>query len=240
MKARFLLTAALAAASFAACADEAEVRKSLEAHLTGAKVGAIRKLPNIDLYEAVINGRNIVYTDPKGETAFVGRMIDVRTQENLTQRRVDELTRVDFSKLPLERAIVTVKGSGARKIAVFSDPDCPYCKQLEHELQGVTDVTIYTFLFPLTAVHPDAMRKARLVWCAPDRAKAWSDIMLKGREPDNAATCESPINANLELGEKLKIDGTPGIAFASGRLVPGLIKRELIERYLDEKSSPPG
>jgi thiol:disulfide interchange protein DsbC len=236
MKTRFLLAAALAAACLPALADEALVRKSLEQNLPGATVGAIRKLPNVDLYEAVVNGRNIVYTDPKGETAFVGRMIDVRSQRNLTQERVDELTRVDFGKLPLERAIVTVKGSGARKVAVFSDPDCPYCKQLERELAAVTDVTIYTFLFPLTSVHPDAMRKARLVWCAPDRASAWSDIMLKGREPDNAATCESPIGANLELGAKLNIEGTPGIVFASGRLVPGAIKREQIERYLDEKA----
>jgi thiol:disulfide interchange protein DsbC len=224
--------AALLALSFHAFGDEAEIRKSLEAAMPGASIDAIRKLPKLELYEVVFNGRNIVYTDSAGETAFVGRMVDVRTQENLTEKRIDEITRVDFSKLPFERAIVTVKGSGARKLAVFADPDCPYCKQLERELENVTDVTIYTFLFPLTSVHPDAMRKSRLVWCAPDRAKAWSDIMLKGREPDNAASCEAPINANLELGEKLKIEGTPGIVFASGRLVPGMIKRDAIERYL--------
>jgi thiol:disulfide interchange protein DsbC len=171
---------------------------------------------------------------------LVGRLVDIRTHENLTDKRIAELSRVEFSTLPLERAIVTVKGSGARKLAVFSDPDCPYCKQLERELDGVGDVTIYTFLFPLTSIHPDAERKARLVWCAPDRARAWSELMLLGREPENVATCSSPIAENLRLGEKLSIEGTPGIVFASGRLVPGVIGREQIERYLAERSLPSG
>jgi len=136
----------------------------------------------------------------------------------------------------IDRAIVTVKGSGARKLAVFSDPDCPYCKQLERELDGISDVTIYTFLYPIVSLHPDAARKARLVWCASDRARAWSELMLRGREPENAASCPSPLADNLVLGGKLSIDGTPGIVFPSGRLVPGVIARDLIERYLSERT----
>jgi thiol:disulfide interchange protein DsbC len=228
----FLLAASLSAYTLACAAGEAAIRKSLAEHLPDARVGTVRKLPKLDLYEVVLNGRNIIYTDASGEIAFVGKMMDVRTHRNLTEQRIDEITRVDFSALPLERAIVTVKGSGARKVAVFSDPDCPYCKQLERELEGITDVTIYTFLYPLASIHPDAPRKARLVWCAADRAKAWSELMLKGREPDNAADCAAPIGENVRLAEKLAIEGTPGIVFASGRLVPGLVKRDAIERYL--------
>ena len=218
----------------AAAADEAAVRKGLSESMPTIRIESVRKLPNVDLYEVVANGRNIFYVDPSGTTAFVGKMVDVASQKNLTEARTQELLRVDFSQLPLERAVVTVKGSGARKVAVFSDPDCPYCKRLEKELEGVTDVTIYTFLYPLTAIHPDAARKARLVWCAPDRAKAWSELMLSGREPGNDATCAAPINDNIALAGKLAIEGTPGIIFASGRLVPGLIKREEIERFLGE------
>ena len=235
-----LAAAALFVLALPAAADEAAIRKALAASLPDTELGPIRKLPKLDLYEVVVNRREIIYTDATGELALVGRLVDVRSQENLTERRKTELSKVDFSALPLERAIVTVKGNGARKLAVFSDPDCPYCKQLERELEGITDVTVYTFLFPLASIHPDATRKARLIWCAPDRARAWSDMMLKGREPDSAGTCETPINANLELGEKLAIDGTPGIVFASGRLVPGLIKRDVLERYLSEKELPRG
>lgn len=230
---RFILFAALAACSSGALAGEAQIRRSLGEHLPDARVGAVRKLPDLELYEVVINGRNVIYTDASGKTAFVGKMMDMRTHENLTEKRIDELTRVDFSSLPLERAIVAVKGSGARRVAVFSDPDCPYCKQLERELEGITDVTIYTFLYPPASIHPDAARKARLVWCAPDRARAWSELMLKGREPDNAATCAAPIGENIALAERLAVEGTPGIVFASGKLVPGLIRRDAIERYLE-------
>jgi len=232
-------TAAMLLAS-TAIADEAAIRKSLIASMPDLRIESVRKLDGIDLYEVVNNGRNVFYVDPRGEVAIVGKMVDVRTHENLTEKRIAELSRVEFSALPLERAIVTVRGSGARKLAVFSDPDCPYCKQLERELDGVGDITIYTFLFPIVSLHPDAERKARLVWCAPDRARAWSELMLLGREPANGATCPSPIVENLRLGEKLSIDGTPGIVFASGRLVPGVIGRELIERYLAERSLPSG
>jgi thiol:disulfide interchange protein DsbC len=237
---RFACAAAALLLASAAVADEAEIRKSLTASMPDLKIESVRKLDRIDLYEVVNNGRNVFYVDSRGETALVGRLVDIRTHENLTDKRIAELSRVEFSTLPLERAIVTVKGSGARKLAVFSDPDCPYCKQLERELDGVGDVTIYTFLFPLTSIHPDAERKARLVWCAPDRARAWSELMLLGREPENVATCSSPIAENLRLGEKLSIEGTPGIVFASGRLVPGVIGREQIERYLAERSLPSG
>jgi len=220
----------------AAIADEAAVRKSLLENMPDMKIESVRKLDGIDLYEVVNNGRNVFYVDPRGEIAIVGRMVDVRTRENLTEQRIAELSRVEFSALPLDRAIVTVKGSGARKLAVFSDPDCPYCKQLERELDGISDVTIYTFLYPIVSLHPDAARKARLVWCASDRARAWSELMLRGREPENAASCPSPLADNLVLGGKLSIDGTPGIVFPSGRLVPGVIARDLIERYLSERT----
>jgi thiol:disulfide interchange protein DsbC len=235
MKSPILAAAAILAVALAvppAAADEAQIRKALAASLPDARVGAIRKLPGLELYEVVLNGSNIVYSDAKGEVAFVGRMMDLRTHDNLTQKRIEELTRVDFAALPLERAIVSVKGSGARKVAVFSDPDCPYCKQLERELEGVTDVTIYTFLYPLASIHPDAPRKARLVWCAPDRASAWNELMLQGREPANGGECPNPVAENVALAGKLAIEGTPGIVFESGRLVPGLIKRDAIERYL--------
>lgn len=215
-------------------ADEAVIRKALGASMPDLKIESMRKLPKLEMYEVVVNGRNVLYVEPTGTTAFVGRMLDVQSKENLTEKRIQELLRVDFSGLPLDKAIVSVKGSGARKLAVFSDPDCPYCRQLEKELQGITDVTIYTFLYPLVSIHPDAPRKARLVWCAPDRAKAWDELMLLGREPDNGASCAAPINDNVALAQKLSIEGTPGIVFASGRLIPGLIQRAAIEQFLNE------
>lgn len=235
---RAVAAAVLAAACGSAAADEAVIRQSLNGSMPDLKIESVRKLPKLEMYEVVVNGRNILYVDPTGSTAFVGRMMDVKSKDNLTDKRIEELTRVDFRSLPLDNAIKEVRGSGKRVVALFSDPDCPYCKQLEKELVGITDVTIYTFLYPLVSIHPDAPRKSRLVWCASDRAKAWSELMLQGKEPANEATCAAPINDNIALAAKLSIEGTPGIVFASGRLVPGLIKRDAIERFLAEGVQP--
>ena len=127
---------------------------------------SITKLPQLDLYEVVGNGNRIFYTDAKGEFALMGNLIDLKTRVNLTQQRQDQLNVVDFSRLPLDKAFVKVKGDGSRKIAIFTDPDCPYCKRLEQELAKVSNVTVYVFLYPLPQLHPDAPRKARAVWCA--------------------------------------------------------------------------
>jgi thiol:disulfide interchange protein DsbC len=139
---------------------------------------------------------------------------------------------VDWAKLPLDKAIVKVKGKGERKVALFSDPDCPYCQQLERELMDVDNVTIYIFLYPLTTIHPDAERKARLVWCAPDRARAWDELMLLKREPAGPADCATPFKEIAEFADKSWILGTPGIVFSSGQLVPGAINRQQFEQLL--------
>jgi thiol:disulfide interchange protein DsbC len=135
--------------------------------------------------------------------------------------------------LPLNQAIKVVKGNGSRKLAVFSDPDCPFCKQLEQQaLVGLNDVTIYTFLFPLAELHPDAANKAKAIWCAQDRTRAWQDWMLNGQLPKGATTCATPVEENAELGKKLGIRGTPLLIFANGKRVSGAIPAQEIEARL--------
>lgn len=235
----FLSAIYLFASQSAAAGEFEELRRTLTERMPQVTIGEIRKLPYADLYEVQGNGMNVFYTDAKGEIGLFGTLTDLQTRANLSEQRKQELMVVDFSALPLDKAIVTVKGSGARRLAVFSDPDCPYCKQLEQELKDVTDVTIYTFLYPLADLHPDAPRKARLVWCAADRAKAWEHLMLLGKEPAAAgAECEAPIGAVADVAKKYWILGTPGMVFSSGKLVPGSIPKAQIEALLspDEKS----
>lgn len=216
--------------------DTDGLRKSLMAKMPGTQIGAITKTPYAGLYEVVANGINVFYTDKKGDIALIGKLIDLKTQQDLAERRMQELRKIDFAKLPLEQAIVKVKGDGSRKLAVFSDPDCPFCKQLEKELESVSNVTIYTFLFPLTELHPDSLRKAESIWCSKDRAQAWDDLMLKEKEPvaaDNK-NCETPIRAISGLAHKLWITGTPGMIFGSGKLVPGVLPGKQIEEMLND------
>ncbi len=222
------------AAAIAQPTEPPGLRKALTERMPGVKLGEIRAIPYFGgLYEVVANGLNVFYTDARGEIALMGELIDLASKRSLSQERLAQLRTIDFASLPLDRAIVKVKGNGSRRMALFSDPDCPFCRQLERELLDITDVTIYTFLLPIKSLHPDAVRKAELVWCASDRARAWDELMLTGREPDSAQRCDTPLAEVAQLADKLSISGTPGIIFGNGMLVPGAIKRAEIEQRLN-------
>ncbi|MEY4928422.1 MAG: hypothetical protein RL279_161, partial [Pseudomonadota bacterium] len=147
----------LSSLSVAAMADEASLKKAVEAAYPKFKVESISKTPYPGLYEVFMAGQ-IIYTDEKMTFLIAeGRLVDPKSRKDLTSERMDELTKIDFAKLPLDQAIKVVKGNGSRKLVVFSDVDCPYCKRLEqNELSNITDVTVYTFLYPIVQLHPDA------------------------------------------------------------------------------------
>jgi thiol:disulfide interchange protein DsbC len=227
----------LTACAAAAGEDEDRLARILTERLPGLQVESIRKLPQANLYEVVHNGRRIFYTDANAELGLFGTLLDLKTRVNLTEQRESELNVVDFSKLPLDKAIKKVKGDGSRQLAIFTDPDCPFCKRLENELKNVDNVTVYIFLFPLPQLHPDAPRKARAVWCAADQVAAWDALMTEGKEPPAAAeSCKDPIAEVARLADEYHIQGTPGLIFQSGRLVPGAIGAKEIEGLLSGKS----
>jgi thiol:disulfide interchange protein DsbC len=223
------------AASLAAVPESPElaaVHALVSKKLGGHEVVSVALTPVKGVYEVVLAPPQIIYTDAQAKYVLTGPMIDLDKQANLTEARLAALTRIDFSTLPLDKAIKTVKGNGSRKLAIFSDPDCPYCKRLEEDtLAKVNNVTIYTFLCPLDQ-HTDAARKAGVIWCAPDRARAWNDWMQSGKLPANAGTCANPIQANLALGKKLGVSATPTLILAQGDVVPGAIGREALEAKL--------
>ncbi len=144
---------------------------------------------------------------------------------------METLTAIKWESLPLENAVKVVRGNGARKLAVFSDPDCPYCKKAEQEFVKLDNVTIYTFMYPLQ-MHPDAPRKSRLVWCSKDRSQAWLDLMLKSKTPAGKDNCDNPVDENLALGAKLGIDGTPAMVLANGKRIPGYMPADRLDAML--------
>ncbi len=184
-------------------------------------------------YEVFAGGR-LFYTDEDVNYFFLGNIVEAKSMSNITQQRLQKLSAIKFESLPLDYAIKTVRGNGKRKVAVFSDPDCPYCKRLEKDLAKVTDVTVYTFLYPIPSLHPDAARKSKAIWCAPNRQKAWDDFMLRGElAPDK--NCDTPIEEIQAVGQKHKMNGTPTLVFADGRVVPGAIPTSDMETYLNGK-----
>ncbi|MEJ5211169.1 MAG: DsbC family protein [Burkholderiales bacterium] len=227
------------AVSTAACADENSVRRELANRFPDIPVSSVKKAPVKGLYE-ITAGQQVFYVDEKVDHVILGNIIDTRSQRNLTAERREALLRVDFASLPLDDAIRIVRGKGTRRLAVFEDPDCPYCRRLEADLARIDDVTIYVFLLPLDQLHPEAGLKSRKVWCAPDRAQAWLAVMNGGTPPDNKGDCPNPVARTAQLAQKLNIQGTPALIFESGRLVPGAIPREKIEELLNESRAAKG
>ena len=230
-----LLATLLTSSAFA---DEASLRKAIEATYPKVRVESITKTPYAGLYEVFINGQ-IVYTDEKFNFLIAeGHLIEPKTRRDITGERMDELTKIDFAALPLDQAIKVVKGNGSRKLVVFSDPDCPYCKRLEQkELVNITDVTIYTFLYPLVQLHPDAANKAKAIWCAPDRAQAWQDWVLSNQLAKGTTACDTPLDKIADLGRKLGISSTPTLIFADGKRMLGAYPAKDIEKALT--ATPP-
>ena len=214
-------------------AEEVAVKAAIEKRFPDIKVDSLQKTQYGGLYEAVMEGSQVFYTDKNANFILVGSLIDAKTQRNVTEERVQNLMRVKFDTLPLELAIKQVKGNGKRKMAVFSDPDCPYCRKLDAELAKVTDVTVYTFLYPIASLHPQSGDKAKAVWCAPDRAKAWEALIQNGTVPQTSPNCDNPVAKLNELGRKLKVNGTPTIIFADGMRIPGVVPAANLEKLLN-------
>lgn len=192
---------------------------------------SVSKSPVPGLYEVNL-GQQIVYSDATGDHLLLGDMVDTRTRTNLTQERLSDLNRIQFSSLPLADAIKVVKGDGSRKIAVFSDPNCPYCKRFEQTLRGIDNVTVYTFLYPILS--PDSTAKAKEIWCASDRAKTWESWMVDHKAPTNGGQCDtSVLDKNLTLGHQLNVDGTPTVFLADGRRLPGAVEADELQKRLD-------
>jgi len=198
-----------------------------------APIANIRRSPLPGLWEFSING-DVLYTDVNGRYLFQGNLIDLNTRENLTEARSQEINKVDFSKLPFELALKTVRGNGLRVFAMFADPNCGFCKKIEKDIESLTDVTIYTFFIPILS--EDSHLKSRQIWCAADKQVAWDDWMLRDKAPTGEGNCAHPIDRIMTLGRQLRINGTPTLFFPDGRRIPGAIPLEQIEALLNETS----
>lgn len=230
-----LLAIVLAALSASVQADEAAIRKALAERYPQVSVNSVSPSPVVGIHEVWANGQ-LFYTDGQGDYLFLGTLVDTRSKTNLSQQRLAELRAVKFDSLPLDKAFTLVKGKGERKVAVFSDPDCPFCKRLEKELTQIDNLTVYVFLYPLAELHPKAVEVAKNVWCSPDRAKSWSDYMLDGKTPAVAEKCEHPLDAIAQLASQLGIGGTPAVIFANGKRVDGYMPAKQIEEMLKSGS----
>ncbi|MBI3916051.1 MAG: DsbC family protein [Betaproteobacteria bacterium] len=214
-----------------AAASEATVKQAMQKKYPAIPVESVAKTPLAGIYE-VFAGGEVFYVDENVNHMIVrGRLIDVARGTDLTDERLRALTAIKFGKLPLELAFRVVKGNGKRKFAYFTDPNCPYCKRLDKELDKLTDVTIHVFLYPILS--PDSVEKAKAVWCSKDRGKVYMDWMLNGNPPKTAGTCDTPVEKIVAYGRQKGINGTPTLFFADGQRVAGAISVTQLEKLLD-------
>jgi len=214
-------------------ADEASVKAALQKKYPNQiQIESVTKTPLAGMYEVYADGQ-LHYTDEKASFLFLNaQMVDTDKKTNLTEERMSKLTAIRFDQLPLNLAFKRVKGNGSRKLAVFSDPDCPYCKRVEGDLAKLENVTIYTFLYPIDSLHPQAREKAKRIWCSSNRTKAWDDALQRDVMPSASPNCENPVDKTVELGGKYKVTGTPTLVFIDGTRIPGAISSDQIEQKL--------
>ena len=216
----------LLVASQGAFADPVVIKKLLESRFPEIKPDKITKSGYGGLWE-VFAGNEIFYTDEKVSYIVLGHLMDTKSRENVTESRLRKLTAISFDQLPLDQAIKTVRGTGAKRIAVFADPYCGYCKKFEGDLLALQDVTIYTFLYPI--IRPESNPTSKKIWCSADRVKAWQDLMLRNVEPGGEGTCQTPVDAILAFGQKLRVNGTPTTFFEDGERISGALPKEALE-----------
>lgn len=235
MKKLLLLCALLLPlSSWAASATPASIKTSeaIRSTLSDMPIKGIYKTPITGLYELQV-GDKIYYSDKTGKHLINGHMFDTTKKQDLTAMRLADLTRIKWSDLPLDKAIVSGPEDGV-KMAVFTDPECPYCVRLEEQLVNIDGLRVYTFLYPLTQLHPDSYAKSESIWCAKDQHQALVDVMTKGTVLPKA-TCTTPLADIQKLAETLNVRGTPTIFADDGRKLPGNVPLNQIKSWLEGK-----
>lgn len=229
----------LFAASLHAAEDPMKtLQDTLHKRYPDVQLEGAQPTPIPGLYEVFAGGR-VVYTDATGDYMILGKLVDTKSRHDLSAEHLDAHNSIDFGKLPFDRAIKIVRGNGSHRLAVFADPDCPYCQELEKSLASTTDVTIYVFLYPLENVHPHATADSHSIWCSPNRATAWTDWMIDHKAP-TGTTCEGdPVNDLQTLGASLRVSSTPTLFFESGRRVGGAVDANTLQQLLATGGQPP-
>ena len=227
----FLTLTGLVVQTAFAQGEEAFIRKTLKERMPHIHpIDEIKRTPMPGLFELRVDTSEIYYTDASANFLIQGQLIDTKNQRNLTEERMQKIMAVDFKSLPFKDAIVIVRGKGERKMAIFEDPNCGYCKRFERELQSIDNVTVYLFLYPILG--KDSIDKSKAIWCAKDQSKAWQDYMLKDQAPTPTGCDAAALKRNVEFGQKQRINGTPTSIFADGSRISGAVEIAQIEKML--------
>lgn len=208
--------------------SETQIRNDLQKKIgANTKIKSVIASPISGVYEVLV-GNEVFYTDANSKYLIQGEIIEIATGKNITEQRQSDLNRIKWADLSQANAIKMVRGNGSRQLAVFSDPNCGYCKRLEKSMQQLDNVTIYTYLIPILS--PDSAQKSKQMWCAQDPQKAYTDWMINGITPSGKAECANPLDKNMAFAKTYGITGTPTLFFTDGSRFPGAVQITDIEK----------
>ena len=216
--------------------SQESIKQELAKKYPEVKVERITKTAYGNLYE-IFSGGEIFYTDDRATFLLLGNLIDTSTKANISEARLQKLSAIDFNDLPFDQAIKLVRGNGSRRMAIFEDPNCGYCKKFEQDVNTLDNITAYIFAYPILA--QDSIDKSKAVWCSPDRLKAWQDLMLREKPPTAKGTCDNPIDKVVALGRKMNVTGTPTTFFEDGERISGALPKDRMEAKLVAAKAAP-
>ena len=218
--------------SIAMAADLEKIKTNIAKNASDLTITSLKETPFKGVYE-LTSDKTIYYVDETGTYLIAGHLYALATKQDITQQRLDAINRIDWNALPLSQAIISGDPKG-KKVAIFTDPDCGYCQQLEKNITTAKGIQFYTFLFPLEQIHPDAKQKSQAIWCSDDPHTAMIDVMIKGKKL-TGGDCKNPIEDNIRLGQELGIRGTPTLISEDGRKTAGALSLEALNKWLNQK-----
>lgn len=198
--------------------------------LQGSVVNSIKETPVPGILE-VVSGRRVIYMEKGGRYLFAGKLLDMQTERDLTAEKMKQLSAIPWAELPLAGAIRYVNGTPKYKVAVFTDPDCPYCKKMQTALDQLKDTEIFILPMPLDSLHPDARKKAEFAWCAKDNGVTWKK-MVNGGSP-GAVSCKNPVSDITAYAISRNINGTPFVVAANGTAVSGYMEKDALQKWVE-------
>jgi thiol:disulfide interchange protein DsbC len=208
--------------------SDQQIRSDLQKKVgSSTKIKSVSPSPIPGIYEVLV-GNEIFYTDANSKYLIQGEIIEIATGKNITEQKQADLNRIKWSELNTSNALKVVRGNGSRQLAVFSDPNCGYCKRLDKSLQQLDNVTIYTYLIPILS--PDSAQKSKQIWCSADPQKTYIDWMINGVAPSGKSDCATPLDKNMAFAKTYGITGTPTLFFTDGSRFPGAVQIADIEK----------
>lgn len=223
-------------------APEGAVLAKFKKDYPALNVEKVSYIAPVKLYEFKTKG-NLAsnYTNETLDFFLVaGEIIDPKNKKNISVERQVANAKQFYKDLPFDKAITVKYGKGTRSVAIFTDPDCPYCKRTDRDLHSKltnSDITIHYFMNPLNIQgHENAPEKARKIWCSPNRSKAWLDWMLRDQLPSNPGTCKNPVAETKEYSTRMGFNSTPTIIFDNGYILTQETNAEQIKEVLGRRN----